>query len=129
MVVSMRRRLEKFLPIVLLALVVQILAPIAACWATGVVASDPLSTAIICHTDGPSDTGTPTDQGGAHVHDSLCCLACASHAAPSFDAPPQFLAVAPYRLSKRVVWHKLAPGLLGTRPGSLAQARAPPSMS
>jgi hypothetical protein len=44
----MRRRLRKFLPIVLLALTVQILAPIAACWAPSIAGSDPLHAAIIC---------------------------------------------------------------------------------
>ena len=126
----MRRQLGKFLPIVLLAMAVQILAPIAACWATGFVASDPLSTATICHTYGGSDTGSPTDQpGGPHVHDVLCCLACASHAAPSFNAPPQFFVAIPHRLSERVIWHRFALGLLGTRAGSAAQARAPPAFS
>ena len=38
----MRRRLKNFLPIVLIALAVQIVAPIAACWAAGIAASDPL---------------------------------------------------------------------------------------
>ena len=39
----MRRRLKKFLPIVLIALVVQIFAPIGACWAASIAASDPLA--------------------------------------------------------------------------------------
>ena len=43
----MRRRLQKFLPIVLLALMVQILAPIGACWAAAVAVSDPLGSAVI----------------------------------------------------------------------------------
>jgi hypothetical protein len=126
----MRRQLGKFFPIVLLAMVVQILAPIAACWATGVVASDPLSSAIICHSNGASDTGSPTDQPvGPHVHDVLCCLACAGHAAPSFNAPPQFFVATPQRLSQRVIWHSFAAELFGARAGSLAQARAPPAFS
>jgi len=39
----MRKRLRNFLPIVLLALVVQIFAPIGACWAASIAASDPLA--------------------------------------------------------------------------------------
>ena len=39
----MRRRFQKYLPIVLVALMVQIFAPIGACWAAAVVASDPLA--------------------------------------------------------------------------------------
>ena len=57
----MRRRLRNFLPIVLIALMVQILAPIAACWAASIAASDPLHAAIICQdaasTDGPDRPG------------------------------------------------------------------------
>ena len=47
----MRRRLRKFFPIVLIALTVQIFAPIGACWAASIAASDPLHAAIICHGD------------------------------------------------------------------------------
>lgn len=51
----MRRRLERFLPIVVLALVMQILAPIAASWAAGITVADPLQSASICHSDGTPD--------------------------------------------------------------------------
>jgi hypothetical protein len=54
----MRRRLRKFLPIVMLAVAVQILAPIAACWAASIAASDPLGSALgsafICHDNAAS---------------------------------------------------------------------------
>ncbi len=42
----MRRRLRKFFPIVLIALTVQIFAPIGACWAASIAASDPAQAAI-----------------------------------------------------------------------------------
>ena len=45
----MRRRLIKFLPIVLMALLAQIFAPVAACLAASNAASDPLQGAVICH--------------------------------------------------------------------------------
>ena len=45
----MRRRVGKFLPIVLIALMVQIFAPIGATWAASIAASDPLHAAVICH--------------------------------------------------------------------------------
>jgi Protein of unknown function (DUF2946) len=128
----MRRRLRKFLPIVLMALVVQILAPIAACWAAGVVASDPLAAAAICHDSAASaaDSDNQTDQGGSsHIHDGVCCLVCGGHVAASLDAPPQLSVAVPYRQSERVVWHRFAPELLAARTGSLAQARAPPALS
>ena len=46
------RRLKNFLPIVLIALMVQIFAPVGACWAASIAASDPLSGAVICHGGG-----------------------------------------------------------------------------
>ena len=77
MVRRMRARLQKFLPIVLLALVMQVLAPIAACWAAGQAVADPLAAGVICHSvseqGGPNDqTGSPTAHAGACA---LCCLA------------------------------------------------------
>ena len=46
MVRRMRARLQKFLPIVLLALAMQVLAPIAACWAAGQAVADPLGAGV-----------------------------------------------------------------------------------
>jgi hypothetical protein len=127
----MRRRLRKFLPIVLMALTVQILAPIAACWAASVAASDPLHAAVICH-DGASaqgQTDNPSDQTGQpRVHDG-CCSACSvAHAGAPVD-PPQTAVATPYRQSARVVWLDLAPERFGSRTGSQAQARAPPQLT
>ena len=86
----MRRRLRKFLPIVLIALMVQILAPIGACWAASIAASDPLAAATICRDGAAATAGqanSPTDQGGGHhMHDGGCCMACGSHA-PASIAP------------------------------------------
>jgi hypothetical protein len=45
----MRRRLGKFLPIVMIAMLVQIFAPVAACLAFSTAASDPLAGAICSH--------------------------------------------------------------------------------
>jgi hypothetical protein len=128
----MRRRLRKFLPIVLIALVVQILAPIAACWAAVIAASDPLYTAEICHDSAgstASQTGNPADQTGHHVHDAACCLSCAAHTGASLDSPQPTTVAAPYRQPERVVWRDRALHLCDSRAGSHAQARAPPSVS
>jgi hypothetical protein len=125
----MRRRLRKFLPIVLIALTVQIFAPIAACWAASVAASDPLYAAVICH-DGASSPGqTDTDHPGQpRAHDS-CCSACSVvHAGVPTD-PPQMAAATPYRDAAPVVWLDLAPERFGSRTGSQAQARAPPQLT
>jgi hypothetical protein len=124
----MRRRLRKFFPIVLIALMVQILAPIGACWAASIAAADPLQAAFICHNDAAS-TPNQTDQTGGHrAHDGSCSLCCAVHAGAPVDVPQTTVAT-PYRRPLRVVWRDRAPELLGSRAGSHAQARAPPSIS
>jgi Protein of unknown function (DUF2946) len=123
-----RRRLRKFLPIVLIALTVQILAPIGACWAASIAASDPLHAAVICHGDGASTTGQTDQTGGDRAHDGACSICCAVHAGTSVDTPQTSVAT-PYRQSERVVWLDRAPDLFGSRAGSHAQARAPPSLT
>jgi hypothetical protein len=123
----MRRRLRKFLPIVLVALAVQILAPIAACWAAVIAVSDPLHAAVICHDDS-AQTGNPTDQtGGLGAHDAACSLCCAVHAGTSLEAPLTAVAM-PYRQPLQVDWREVAAELLGSPAGLHAQARAPPHL-
>lgn len=119
----MRRQLQKFLPIVLIALAVQILAPIAASWAAAVAASNPLLAAEICR----GESSGQTDQGpNQHVHDGACLVCCAVHASPSVDTPQQAAFSVPYRQTTRVVWHAAGPDASPSRAGSNAQARAPP---
>ena len=124
----MRRRLRNFLPIVLIALAVQILAPIAACWAAGIAASDPLQAAAICHESGVSNSGQTEQTGQARAHDGCCPLCSVAHTGPSVDTP-QTAVAAPYRQPERVVWLDRTPDLFGSRTGSQAQARAPPFIS
>jgi Protein of unknown function (DUF2946) len=122
----MRWRLAKFLPIVLIALMVQILAPIGACWAAAFAIADPLSAVEICHSDPASSSGQ-TDQGGEHRgHDGACSICCAAQASASFDTPQATAVATPYRDVARVAWRDHAPDLLQFRAGSNAQARAPP---
>ena len=123
----MRRHLEKFLPIVLIALMVQILAPIGACWAAAIAASDPLQ-AEICHTD--FGQGSSGGQGGQHrAHDGACAICCAAQASATLDTPQAAAVVAPNRYSLAVIWHGYAPALSATDIRFHAQARAPPSFS
>jgi hypothetical protein len=125
---SMRRRWRKFLPIVLIALTVQIFAPIAACWAASIAASDPLSAAPIC-SGGAASAAGHTDQTGDHrAHDGSCSICCVAHASASVDTP-QTAVLAPYREPGRVVWLDRAPARFGSRTGSHAQARAPPQLT
>jgi hypothetical protein len=124
----MRRRLRKFLPIVLIAVMVQILAPIAACWAASIAASDPLHAAAICHDDGASNSGQTDQTGQPRAHDGCCSFCSVAHTGAPIDAPQAAVAT-PYRDSARVVWLDRAPDLFGSRAGSHAQARAPPQLT
>jgi hypothetical protein len=129
----MRRRLQKFLPIVLIALTVQILAPIAACWAASIAASDPLGSALgsafICHDNAASEPAQSDQGGDQRSHNGACAVCCIAEAATAVDTPQQAAVAAPYRLSERVVWRDQAPELPGARAGSNAQARGPPQLT
>jgi Protein of unknown function (DUF2946) len=123
----MRRRLQKYLPIVLIALMVQIFAPVAACWAAAIAASDPLRGTEICHDNGSGTSGQPGDQSGAHGGGCfVCCLASAN---ASLDTPGPVAFGVPYRATAGVVWHEQSADLSVFRVGSNAQARAPPFSS
>ena len=124
----MRRRLRKFLPILLIAVMVQILAPIAACWAAGIAASDPLHAAAICHDDGASNSGQTDQTGQPRAHDGCCSVCSVAHTGAPVHTP-QTAVAAPYREPVRVVWLDRAPDLFGSRAGSHAQARAPPQLT
>lgn len=124
----MRRQFQKFLPIVLIALAVQILAPIAASWAAAAIASDPLQAAEICHSL-PGDSSGQTNQGtDQHAHDGACLICCAVQAAASVDTPQQAPLPVPYRQAMPVVWHVAAVEASSSRSGSNTQARAPPTL-
>jgi hypothetical protein len=123
----MRQRLKNFLPIVLIALVVQIFAPIGACWTASIAASDPLAAAVICHGNATPDP-SQTDQAGHRAHDG-CCSVCSVLQTGAPADPPQTAAIAVEQPSERVVWFDLTPGLPGARAGPHAQARAPPTVS
>ena len=124
----MRRRLRKFFPIVLIALTVQILAPIAACWAAGIAASDPLQGVVICH-DNAASTSGPADLGGQPpAHDGCCSVCSVAHGGAPLETP-QTVVATPYGAGTRVVWLDRAPDPAGSRAGSHAQARAPPLMT
>jgi hypothetical protein len=124
----MRRRLRRFLPIVLIALMVQIFAPIGACWAANIAASDPLHAAVICHDDAASTPGHADQTGHAGAHDGCCSVCSVVHTGAPVDTP-RATVTTPYRQLERVVWLDRAPELFGSRTGSHAQARAPPQLT
>lgn len=124
----MRGRLQKFLPIVLLALAMQILAPVAACWASAIAASDPLRSPAICHDSSASAFGQPEHPGEQAAHAAICSVCCLAQAETWLDTP-QLSFATPLRHVDRVVWHDVASGPAASRAGSNAQARAPPCFS
>jgi hypothetical protein len=123
---QMRRRLQRFLPIVLIALVVQILAPIGACWAAAFAASDPLRAIEICHSDPASAPGAADQSGQSRAHDGACAICCVAQANASFDAPQAVAVATAYRDVARVVWRDAAPDISRFYAGSNTRARAPP---
>ena len=125
----MRRRLKNFLPIVLIALVVQIFAPIGATWAASIAASDPLGTAVICHGEADSTSGQTDQSRGHRAHDGCCSVCSVLHTGAPLDVPETATAVALERQSGRVVWVEFTTEPFGSRAGSHAQARAPPVIS
>lgn len=125
MVRRMRARLQKFLPIVLIALAMQVLAPIAACWAASAAVADPLQNAVICHSSDSSGSGLG-DQTGAHA--GACSICCLAQASASLDSPQPTFSI-PVRHVARVVWHDVTDSVVTSHGGSNAQARAPPQLS
>jgi hypothetical protein len=128
MVRRMRARLQKFLPLVLLALVMQVLAPIAACLAAGQAVANPLSAAVICHS--PSEQGGLNGENGAPAaHAGACAMCCLAQANASLDSPPHAALSIPFRHAERVVWHVADVSAAAVHRDSNAQARAPPQFS
>ena len=124
----MRAQLQKFLPLVLLALAMQVLAPIAACLAAGQAVADPLSASIICHS--ASEQGGLNDPAGTPVaHAGACALCCLAQVGASLDSPPHAALSVPFRHAQRVVWHEADATVVAAHRGTNAQARAPPQLS
>jgi hypothetical protein len=125
----MRRRLEAFVPIVLLALSVQLLAPIAAFRVVAYSANDPLYMASICTGMASSSSDAQSAPSKTqHSHD--CCAFCgAGHGgAIAFDPPPVIF-VFLQRRYQRISWLEDADPMPALRVGSNTQARAPPQLT
>jgi hypothetical protein len=121
------RWLKNFLPIVLVALAVQIFAPIGACWAASIAASDPLAGAVICHGSATPGAGQ-TDHNGHRAHDGCCSVCSVLQTGAPVDLP-EIAANDIERVAEQVAWFDFAFRLTNVRAGSHAQARAPPSVS
>jgi Protein of unknown function (DUF2946) len=121
------RRLKNFLPIVLIALAVQIFAPIGACWAASIAASDPLAGAVICHGNAAPGAGQ-ADKTSHRAHDGCCSVCSVLQTGAPVDLP-EIPAIDVERVAEQVAWFDFAFRLTNARAGSHAQARAPPSIS
>src|ERR1700746_2953539 len=115
---EMRARLQKYLPIFLVALLVQVLAPIGACWAAAVAAADPLSIAEICHSSGLA-TDQSTGHSGQHSeHDSGCSICCLVSSSALITSPTPVALAVPHREPAVVAWHDQTPDHSDFRCGS-----------
>lgn len=125
----MRRRLEMFVPIVLFALLVQLLAPVGAVRAVAHAVSDPLAMASICSEMTTAERRSMPSHGPDDAH-AACCAFCALAGGGSvvIDPPPR-VSASLQRQYQRVVWLKAADVMSSVRVGSHAQARAPPAFS
>jgi hypothetical protein len=125
----MRRRLEAFIPIVLLSILVQLIAPIAAFRVVAYAVSDPLYMASICTgmTSSPDAQTAPAKT--QHDHGDCCVFCAAGHGGSVAVDPPSLVFVNLQRLYKRVSWLEAADPMPTVRVGSNAQARAPPQLT
>jgi hypothetical protein len=124
----MRRRLELGIPIVLLAIMVQLFAPIAAFRAFANAANDPLYMASICAGMAAASDDTQTAPAKTHHHDGDCCAFCGAGIGGSaaLQPPPSPVFVSLQRQYQRVSWLEAAAPMPTIRVGSNTQARAPP---
>jgi len=120
----MRKRLGRLVPIVMIAVLVQLFAPIAMMRAVA-AASDPLAGIVIC--SGGHD-GETTDTAPAASHAACCPLCVLAHVAPPLDHP-----VAPHvaiqRIYQRVAWLESRTPLHGGGLDDRPHARGPPVYS
>jgi Protein of unknown function (DUF2946) len=126
----MRRRLEAFIPIVLLSILVQLIAPIAAFRVVANAVSDPLYMASICSGMASSQDAPQTAPARTQHHSGDCCAVCAAgHGGSLAVDPPPLAFVTLQRQYQLVSWLEAEdpPALL--RVGSNTQARAPPPLT
>ena len=123
----MGRRLEVFIPILLLSILVQLLAPIAAFRAVAFAANDPLFVGSICsHTASSADERQSSPANTQHDNEGCCAFCAVGHVGSIGCEPPQLIFVSIQRAYQRVGWLKAGDPLRTERFGSNTQARAPP---
>lgn len=126
----MRRRLEIFIPIVLLSIMVQLMAPIAAFRVVADAVSDPLYMASICSGMASShDTSQSAPAMPQHGNANCCAFCGAGHGGAVAVDPPALVFVTLQRQYQLLLWLEAADPMPAVRVGSNAQARAPPTIS
>ncbi len=124
-----RRWMARLLPVALLALIIQVLAPVAASamTAAAIASFDPLNGAVICHAEADA---APSDRDADRTVCGLdCVMCCVLHAAAALDAPPAPAHAAPLRSMARVDWTARELRLVRLTAGSQAQPRGPPFLT
>jgi hypothetical protein len=125
----MRRRLELFIPIVVLAVLVQLIAPIAAFRVVAYATSDPLYLASICTETASSHASQTAPAETQHDHGECCAFCGAGHGASVVLVSPPLIFVTLQRQYQQISWLEAAEAMPIVRVGSNTQARAPPSFS
>jgi hypothetical protein len=125
----MRRRLEVFIPIVMLAILVQLMAPIAAFRVVAYATTDPLYMASIC-SGMTSASDTQTDPAKTqHQHGDCCAFCVGSHGGAVAVDPPAPTFVNLQRQYQQISWLEATEAIPVFRIGSNTQARAPPPLT
>ena len=117
---------KSLIPMVLLSIMVQLFAPVAAFRMVVYAASDPLLGASICHDSAASPDVQTAPAQTQHDHGNCCVLCAAGHGVTPPVDPRPFIFVNLQRLYQRVSWLEAAEAVPTVRVGSNAQARAPP---
>ncbi|WP_296515468.1 DUF2946 family protein [Rhodopseudomonas sp.] len=113
------------LPIVAIALLVQVMAPIGAFRVVAQSVSDPLAMASICSGIATADHGS-TAPSGTHGNDGCCAICAAGLGGPPMPEPAALAFVKLQRQYQSIVWLDAIDSPTANRVGSNAQPRAPP---
>jgi hypothetical protein len=121
----MRRRLEVMIPIVLLAIMVQLIAPVAAFRVAAYAVTDPLYMASICSGMGSSEDEPMAPLKSPDDHGDCCAFCAAGDVGVAVDHP-SLTFISLQRQYRLLSWLEAADPMPAARVGSNTQARAPP---
>ena len=124
----MRRQMGKFFPVIMIAIWVQLFAPIGAYW-TMAAAMDPFGSAPICAPSLAGKSGPATPAGQQQSHPDCCQLCVVTHSGAAPLTSPEPGVATLVRSARQIVWLDRQFDLPSSPRGSPAQARAPPSYS